>query len=233
MARMEKFINTHGRKMVGWDEILQGGLSQNATVMSWRGMQGGIAAAKQGHDAILTPNRPLYFNYRQSEATDEPAGRDPVNSLADVYNFQAQPAELTPAEQTHILGVQGSIWTEYILTEDRVQHMLFPRAAALAELAWSPATQKDYMDFLRRLPADLKRAEDAGLEPALSVYEVQAHAVPVGAGDHASVVLSSRARWGRSTTLSMALKSAQRLRLTESRCRCPCPRRFTCTCFRW
>jgi hypothetical protein len=118
-------------RWVGWDEILQGGLSQNATVMSWRGMQGGIAAAKQGHDAILTPNRPLYFNYRQSEATDEPAGRDPVNSLADVYNFQAQPAELTPAEQTHILGVQGSIWTEYILTEDRVQHMLFPRAAGV------------------------------------------------------------------------------------------------------
>ena len=76
-------------------------------------MQGGIAAAKQGHDAILTPNRPLYFNYRQSEATDEPAGRDPVNSLADVYNFQAQPTELTPAEQTHILGVQGSIWTDF------------------------------------------------------------------------------------------------------------------------
>jgi hexosaminidase len=197
MARMEKFINAHGRKMVGWDEILQGGLSQHATVMSWRGMQGGIAAAKQGHDAILTPNRPLYFNYRQSEATDEPAGRDPVNSLADVYNFQAQPAELTPAERTHILGVQGSIWTEYILTEDRVQHMLFPRAAALAELAWSPAASKDYMDFLHRLPADLKRAEDAGLEPAPSVYEVLAHAMPVGAGDHASVVLSTQGALGQ------------------------------------
>ncbi|HEX3570752.1 MAG TPA: family 20 glycosylhydrolase [Acidobacteriaceae bacterium] len=197
MARIEKFINAHGRKMVGWDEILQGGLSQNATVMSWRGMQGGIAAAKQGHDGILTPSRPLYFNYRQSEATDEPAGRDPVNSLEDVYNFQAQPAELTPAEQTHILGVQGSIWTEYILTEDRVQHMLFPRAAALAELAWSPATPKDYMDFLRRLPADLKRAEDAGLKPALSVYEVQAHAMPVGTGDHARVVLSTQGALGQ------------------------------------
>jgi hexosaminidase len=197
MARMEKIINAHGRKMVGWDEILQGGLSQNATVMSWRGMQGGIAAAKQGHDAILTPNRPLYFNYRQSEATDEPAGRDPVNSLADVYNFKAQPAELTAAEQTHILGVQGSIWTEYILTEDRVQHMLFPRAAALAEMAWSPAAQRNYMDFLRRLPADLRRAEDAGVAPALSVFEVQAHATPVGGGDHASVVLSTQGGLGQ------------------------------------
>jgi hexosaminidase len=138
----------------------------------------------------------LYFNYRQSEATDEPSGRDPVNSLADVYNFQAQPSELTPAEQTHILGVQGSIWTEYILTEDRVQYMLFPRAAALAELAWSSAAPKDFMDFLQRLPADLKRAEDAGLEPALSVYEVQAHTMPVGADDHASVVLNTQGALG-------------------------------------
>jgi hexosaminidase len=196
ISRIEKIINAHGRKMVGWDEILQGGLSQNATVMSWRGIQGGVAAAKQGHDAILTPNRPLYFNYRQSEAIDEPAGRDPVNSLADVYNFEAQPTELTPAEQTHILGVQGSIWTEYVITEDRVQHMLFPRAAALAELAWSPAAQKNYQDFLKRLPADLQRTEDAGLHPALSVFEVQAHATPTGAGDHANVVLSTQGALG-------------------------------------
>ena len=196
MARIEKFINARGRKMVGWDEILQGGLSQNATVMSWRGIQGGVAAAKQGHDAILTPNRPLYFNYRQSDATDEPAGRDPVNSLADVYNFQALPTELASAEQAHILGVQGSLWTEYVLTEDRVQHMLFPRAAALAELAWSPAALKNYEDFLKRLPADLRRTEDAGLQPALSVYEVHAHATPTGAGDQASVALSTQGALG-------------------------------------
>lgn len=196
IARIEKFINAHGRKMVGWDEILQGGLSQNATVMSWRGMEGGIAAAKQGHDAILTPYRPLYFNYRQSDAIDEPAGRDPVNSLADVYNFQANPTELTPAEQTHILGLQGSIWSEYILTEDRVQHMLFPRAAALAELAWSAAQNRNYTDFLKRLPADLQRAKDAGLQPALSVFEVQAHATPTGSGDHAILALSTQGNLG-------------------------------------
>jgi len=196
IARIEKFINAHGRKMVGWDEILQGGLSQNATVMSWRGMEGGIAAARQGHDAILTPYRPLYFNYRQSDAIDEPAGRDPVNSLADVYNFQANPSELTASEQAHILGLQGSIWTEYILTEDRVQHMLFPRAAALAELAWSPAENKNYTDFLRRLPADLERAKDAGLQPALSVFEVRAHATPAGSGDHATLALSTQGNLG-------------------------------------
>ncbi|QHS51412.1 beta-N-acetylhexosaminidase [Edaphobacter sp. 12200R-103] len=196
IARIEKFINAHGRKMVGWDEILQGGLSQNATVMSWRGMEGGIAAARQGHDAILTPYRPLYFNYRQSDAIDEPAGRDPVNSLGDVYNFRADPTELTPAEQSHILGVQGSIWTEYILTEDRVQHMLFPRAAALAEMAWSPAGNRNYTDFLKRLPADLQRAKDAGLQPALSVFEVQAHAVPAVTGDRATLTLSTQGNFG-------------------------------------
>jgi hexosaminidase len=197
MARIEKFINAHGRKMVGWDEILQGGLSQNATVMSWRGVQGAVAAAKQGHDAILTPNRPLYFNYRQSDAADEPAGRDPVNSLSDVYNFQALPTQLTPTEQMHILGVQGSIWTEYVLTEDRVQHMLFPRAAALAELAWSPASRANYRDFLKRLPADSRRTEDAGLQPAFSVFEVQSHAVPEGKGDHATVALNTQGAFGQ------------------------------------
>ena len=197
MARIEKFINVHGRKMVGWDEILQGGLSQNATVMSWRGIQGAVAAAKQGHDAILTPNRPLYFNYRQSDATDEPAGRDPVNSLSDVYNFQALPAELTPAEHAHILGVQGSIWTEYVLTEDRVQHMLFPRATALAELAWSLSSRMNYIDFLKRLPADLRRAEDAGLRPAFSVFEVRAHTTLEGTGDHVSVALNTQGALGQ------------------------------------
>ena len=196
MERMEKFINAHDRKMVGWDEILQGGLSQNATVMSWRGMQGGIAAAKQGHNAILTPNRPLYFNYRQSEATNEPAGRDPVNSLADVYNFQAQLAELTPAEQTHILGVQGSIWTEYILTEDRVQQMLFPRGSTGGACMVSGRT-KGLHGFSAASAGGPQTCGRCGLEPALSVYEVQASSVPVGAGDHASVVLSMQGALGQ------------------------------------
>jgi hexosaminidase len=130
--RIEAFLNAHGRKLAGWDEILEGGLSPNATVMSWRGTQGALSAVRQGHDAILTPNRPLYFNYRQSDATDETAGRDPVNSLAEVYNFEPAPGTMTPEEQHHILGLQGSIWSEYILTEDRIQHMLFPRSAAVA-----------------------------------------------------------------------------------------------------
>jgi len=196
IGRIEKFINAHGRRLVGWDEILEGGLSANATVMSWRGTEGGVSAAKQGHDAVLTPTRPLYFNYRQSDATDETAGRDPVNSLADVYNFQALSSALTPLEQQHVLGVQGSIWSEYILTEDRVQHMLFPRAAALAEMAWSPDDARDFTDFLHRLPADLRRSEDAAMRPALSVFEVQVHLTPTGDGSHASLNLSTQGGLG-------------------------------------
>jgi hexosaminidase len=178
--RIETFLNAHGRKLAGWDEILEGGLSPDATVMSWRGTQGAVSAAHQGHDAILTPNRPLYFNYRQSDATDETPGRDPVNSLADVYNFEPAPGTLTAEEQGHILGLQGSIWSEYILTEDRIQHMLFPRAAAVAEVGWSPAGRKNFADFLHRLPADMARSQSFGVVPAQSVFEVRDKARPVG-----------------------------------------------------
>ena len=196
MKQMDTFLNSHGRRMIGWDEILEGGLSQNATVMSWRGMQGGIAAAKLGHDAVLSPTRPLYFNYRQSSAADEPPGRDPVNSLEDVYHFQANPTQLSPSEQAHILGVQGNLWTEYILTPDRLQHMLFPRAAALAELAWSPDEARNFPDFLRRLPTDNQRTQDAGIHPAHSVFNVTANVQPSQDGAHATVALSTQAATG-------------------------------------
>jgi hexosaminidase len=196
MAQMEIFLNKHGRKMVGWDEILEGGISKSATIMSWRGIKGGIEAAKSGHDAILTPSRPLYFNYRQAATKYEPAGRDPVNSLADVYNFQPMPDGLTSSEAKHILGVQGSIWTEYILGDERLQHMLFPRAAALAELAWSPAAGHDFQDFLSRLPADNLRATEAGMHPARTVFAVNIAVQPGGDGKHATVKLETQAQSG-------------------------------------
>jgi hexosaminidase len=190
--RIEKFINAHGRRMIGWDEILEGGLSPHAAVMSWRGKQGAVAAAQQGHDAVLTPNRPLYFNYRQSDATNEPAGRDPVNSLADVYNFNAAPDGLTPEQQTHVMGVQGSLWSEYVLTEGNVQLMLFPRAAALAEVAWSPVKGRSFQDFLHRLPQDQKRAEAFGVSPSESVFKVRDHVTLLDKGDHAMIDLSTQ-----------------------------------------
>ena len=196
MAQVGRFLKAHGRKMVGWDEILEGGLSPDATVMSWRGTQGAVSAARQNHDAILTPTRPLYFNYRQSGAIDEPPGRDPINSLADVYGFHVLPAGLTAAEQSHILGLQALIWSEYVITEGRIQHMLFPRLAAVAEVAWSPEESRSFDSFLHRLPADLQRTEDAGLTPAKSVFEVQARTTPQHNSSRADVALSTQAGFG-------------------------------------
>ncbi|MGI4826843.1 MAG: beta-N-acetylhexosaminidase [Janthinobacterium lividum] len=196
MQQIESFLSAHGRRVVGWDEILDGGLSPNATVMSWRGMEGGISAAKQGHDAVLTPKNPLYFNYRQSAAIDEPAGRDPLNTLADAYRFNPAPETLTPAEQHHILGVQASLWTEYVLTEERVAHMLFPRAAAVAEVGWSPASTKNYPNFLHRLPEDMERTRAFGFEPAESVFEVQDVVHPDDDGKAVTLALSTQGGLG-------------------------------------
>lgn len=196
VQQMEIFLNAHGRRLIGWDEILDGGLSPNATVMSWRGTQGAVRAVQAGHDAVLTPTRPLYFNYRQSDAADEPAGRDPVNSLESVYRFNPLPDGIPPAAQQHVLGLQGSIWSEYILTEDRVQYMLFPRAAALAEVGWSPAAALDFPSFLHRLQPDNLRSEAEGLVPAQSVFQVRPAVAPNPGGNGASVSLQTQGKLG-------------------------------------
>jgi hexosaminidase len=173
IKRIDTFLTAHGRRTLGWDEILQGGLAPNATVMSWRGMQGGIAAAKQGHDAVLTPTRPLYFNYRQSDAADEAPGRFALNTLSDVYHFDTAPTALTAEERKHILGIQANLWTEYVITEDRVQWMLFPRVAALAEAAWLPPEKRNWNDFLGRLVVQKKRYEALGIHDAPSAFRVR------------------------------------------------------------
>ncbi len=173
VKRIDAFLTGHGRRTLGWDEILEGGLAPNATVMSWRGMQGGIAAAKQGHDAILTPTRPLYFNYRQSDAADEAPGRFALNTLSDVYHVDTAPAALTAEERKHILGIQANLWTEYVITEDRVQWMLFPRMAALAEVAWLPSAKRNWNDFLDRLVAEKKRYEALGIHDAPGAFRVR------------------------------------------------------------
>jgi len=173
IKRIDTFLTAHGRRTLGWDEILQGGLAQNAAVMSWHGVKGGIDAAKQGHDAVLTPVRPMYFNYRQSDAADEAPGRFAINSLADVYKFDPLPATLTEAERSHILGVQANVWTEYLITEDRVAWMLFPRTAALAEVGWSSAGNRDWAGFEARLPAELQRYRELGIVFDPAVFRVR------------------------------------------------------------
>jgi N-acetyl-beta-hexosaminidase len=157
VQRMEKFLDAHGRRLIGWDEILEGGLGPKSTVMSWRGIDGALAAAASGHDAVLSPWPILYFDNRQSTLASEPPGRGRVVSTAEVYKFNPLPAALLAEQHKHILGVQGNIWTEHIRTEDRVFHMTYPRAAAVAEVGWSAPAQISWMDFSRRMQAQLER----------------------------------------------------------------------------
>lgn len=165
IQRMEKFLNARGRRLIGWDEILEGGLAPNATVMSWRGVDGAIAAAQAGHDAVLSPHPTLYFDNRPIDAR-RPPGRGLVVSVEDVYRFDPAPAALSDAQRQHILGVQANIWTEHIRTEERVEYMTFPRAAALAEVAWSPSERIDWSSFKQRLPAQRERYATLGVTTA-------------------------------------------------------------------
>lgn len=156
--RMDEFLTAHGRSLVGWDEILQGGLAPNATVMSWRGTDGGIAAARAGHDVVMAPGSHTYFDHYQStDTTREPLAIGGYLPLDTVYAYEPVPAELTVNEARHVLGAQGQVWTEYIPDPKHVEYMAFPRACALAEVLWTPRDERDYSDFLRRLAVHLGR----------------------------------------------------------------------------
>ncbi len=155
VQRIEKFVNSRGKKIIGWDEILEGGLAPNATVMSWRGMKGGIEAAKSKHDVIMTPTDYVYFDYGQGDPSYEPLNIGSYVPLEKVYSFEPVPSELTPEEAKYIIGGQANIWTEYIKTPSHVEYMAFPRMIALSEVLWSKPEDKNYADFQRRLIANL------------------------------------------------------------------------------
>ena len=158
IQRMEKFLNDNGRRLIGWDEILEGGLAPNATVMSWRGAQGGIDAATAGHDVVMSPYTHVYFDYYQSQDKDnEPPAIGGFIPLEKVYQFD--PTEGIPVDKTsHVLGGQGNLWTEYLPSSDLVEYRVYPRAAALAETVWSGG-ERDYAGFLARLPHLLQRLD--------------------------------------------------------------------------
>lgn len=157
--RIEAFLARNGRRLIGWDEILEGGLPARATVMSWRGMTGGLAAANSGHDVVMSPTSHCYFDYAQAEGPGEPEFIGGLITLETVYGFDPMPFGLLSPNQSHILGVQGNIWTEYIRTPADVEYFAFPRAAALAEVAWTPPAHRDFPDFRRRLSYHLKRLD--------------------------------------------------------------------------
>ncbi|MES3028124.1 MAG: family 20 glycosylhydrolase [Pseudomonadota bacterium] len=188
ISRVEQTLNGHGRRLIGWDEILEGGVAQSATVMSWRGIDGAIIAAKLGHDTILSPAPTLYLNHRQTAAPDGLPGRGQVVGLKEVYNYEPMPSALNPDERHHVLGVQANLWTEHMRTEDRVALMAFPRAMALAETAWSPAARKDWKDFADRLPVELERSRALGQPVDETALRVRALASPVGPGAMVSLL---------------------------------------------
>jgi hexosaminidase len=162
IQRIEKYINGKGRSIIGWDEILEGGLAPNATVMSWRGTEGGIAAAKQNHDVIMSPSGPIgmYLDHKQSNSKDEPTNIGGFSTYGIIYNYDPIPKELTPEQQSHIIGVQANVWTEYIRTPEKVEYMILPRMFALSEIAWSPVVRKDAKNFAEdRLPIHLLKLD--------------------------------------------------------------------------
>lgn len=162
--RIERFLRSHGRKLLGWDEILEGGIAPEATVMSWRGTQGGIDAARQGHDVIMSPGDYAYLDHYQGDPATEPQGICCYLPLDTVYAWEPVPPELTPAEATHVLGAQGNLWTEYIATPAHAEYMLFPRMLALSERFWSPKDARDRGRFDAQLAAHLARLDLLGVE---------------------------------------------------------------------
>ncbi|MBQ8265168.1 MAG: family 20 glycosylhydrolase [Bacteroides sp.] len=175
----EKFLNSKGRQMIGWDETLEGGLAPNATVMSWRGEGGGIEAAKQKHDVIMSPNTYLYFDYYQTKDIDnEPLAIGGYLPLENVYNYEPMPKSLTPEEQKYIIGVQANLWVEYVATLSHIQYMELPRMAALSEIQWSGADKKNYECFLSRLPQLTNLYDVKGYNYATHAFDITGRLVP-------------------------------------------------------
>lgn len=169
----EEFLNSKGRKMIGWDETLEGGLAPNATVMSWRGEAGGIEAAKQHHDVVMTPNTYLYFDYYQSKDTEtEPMAIGGYLPMERVYSYEPMPKSLSPEEQKYIVGVQANLWTEYIPDFKQVQYMVLPRMAALCESQWCAPEKKNYEAFLQRVSRLVNIYAKNGWNYATHIFDV-------------------------------------------------------------
>ncbi|GAB2599898.1 glycoside hydrolase family 20 protein [Spirosoma areae] len=195
IRRIDKFVTAKGRRIIGWDEILEGGLSPNAMVMSWRGIKGGIQAARQRHDVIMTPGSFCYFDHYQGDPAQEPTAFGGALPLEKVYSYNPTPTVLSPAEATHILGAQGNIWTEYIATPDQADYMIWPRAAALAEVVWTPIPQKNYDDFTRRLSTHFERLAILNVNYARTIYDASLLAKPTPEG-RVELTLSGGKQWG-------------------------------------
>jgi len=177
IQRMEKYLNKKGRTLIGWDEILEGGLAPNAVVMSWRGEKGGIEAAQQNHDVIMTPGNPVYFDHTQSENEDS-VTIGGFNPIEKVYAYEPVPKELTAEQAKHVLGAQANMWTEYMKNTSKVEYMLFPRIAALSEVLWSQKQQKNWSDFEKRLMTQFKRYDLWKANYSKAYFDLKAAVIP-------------------------------------------------------
>jgi len=172
IKRIERFVNSKGRKIIGWDEILEGGLAPGAAVMSWRGFEGGAEAAKSGHNVVMSPVSHCYFDYYQGDPSTEPTAGGGYLTLSRVYSFDPVPAELTPEEAKFIMGAQANLWTEYVATPSHAEYMVVPRMTALSEVLWSPAEKRNWNDFSKRLAVMFRRFDIMGINYSHGTFAV-------------------------------------------------------------
>ncbi len=178
IRRIERYVNSKGRKIIGWDEILEGGLAPNAAVMSWRGTEGGVAAAKSKHFAVMSPGSHCYFDHYQGDPANEPLAIGGHTTVQKVYSYEPIPTELKLEQHKYILGAQGNVWTEYILTPEQVEYMAVPRMLALAEVLWTPKAKRDEKDFIRRLENEFPKLAAKGVNASISLYQVRIRPLP-------------------------------------------------------
>ncbi len=195
VERLQAYLAPHGRRVIGWDEILESDLPADAAVMSWRGIDGALEAAAKGHDTVLSPAPTLYLDHIQTDATDAPPGRGGVVSTEDIYRFDPLP-EALQGNADHVLGVQGNLWTEHVRTEARVSYMTYPRALAIAEVGWSAAERRDWPGFADRLARYLPRLQEWVPAAADEPFAVRIDARPAGEPGRAVVALATQAGVG-------------------------------------
>ncbi len=194
--RIEKYLSSKGKRLIGWDEILEGGLPAEATVMSWRGTKGGIFAAKENHDVIMTPTGYCYFDYYQGDPKNEPVSIGGYLPLSKVYSFEPVPKELTPREAKHIIGAQGNVWTEYIDSEKKAEYMALPRMAALSEVLWTTKNRKNINNFVKRLRTEFKRYDEMNVNYSQSVFSPMINLKPDSVSHKTFLTLTSETNFG-------------------------------------
>lgn len=196
VQRIERYLNAKGKTLIGWDEILEGGLAPNAIVMSWRGEAGGIEAAKQSHEVIMTPGNPVYFDHSQSENEDS-VTIGGFNPIEKIYAYNPVPKELPADKEKYVIGAQANVWTEYMNNEQKVQYQIFPRMAALSEVLWTPLDKKRWTGFESRIPAIMNHYQQWGVTVSRAYYDIKGKVVASPDNKGITLQLSSNASNGK------------------------------------